>query len=194
MNENLSAPVTFCVVNYNGARFIVDTLAAIRPEKRPEDELIVVDSASSDDSARLINNLDYAARLIELNTNLGPGVARNTGFRAAVHDLILFVDNDVVLNHGCARLLAQALHEDGTALTAAPRVLYAADSSVVQYEGAGCHFLGLMIPRYANRAAANCGDWETRHGGHYFRLAGRGYRRAGRTGFGLPWGCGPRGQ
>lgn len=158
MSEILNAPMTFCVVNYNGARFIADTLAAIRSERRQDDELIVVDSASSDDSVRLINSLDFPVRLIELSTNRGPGVARNTGLREAEHNLILFVDNDVVLNDGCARLLAQALCEDAMALTVAPRVLYAADPAVVQYEGADCHFLGLMIPRHANRAAANCGD------------------------------------
>jgi GT2 family glycosyltransferase len=158
VNEVSAAPVTFCVVNYNGAGFIADALAAIGSEKRAADELIVVDSASSDDSTSFIRSLDYPLRLIELDTNLGPGVARNTGFRAAAHDLILFLDNDVVLNRGCTRLLAQALQEHGTALTAAPRVLYAADRSVVQYEGADCHFLGLMVPRCANRAAATCTD------------------------------------
>ena len=158
MNDRSSAPISFCVVNYNGAGFIAETLAAIGREGRPTDELIVVDSASSDESLEVIADLDPSARLIKLGTNLGPGVARNEGLRAARHDLVLFIDNDVVLQHGCPRLLAQALHDDPTALTAAPRVFYAADTSIVQYEGANCHFLGLMSPRYADQAAAAWGD------------------------------------
>lgn len=158
MNDRSSAPISFCVVNYNGAGFIAETLAAIGRERRLTDELIVVDSASSDESLEVIANLDPSAGLVALDTNLGPGAARNAGWRAARHDLVLFIDNDVVLQPDCSRLLAQALRDDPSALTAVPRVLYAADTSIVQYEGANCHFLGLMSPRYADRAVAACGD------------------------------------
>jgi succinoglycan biosynthesis protein ExoO len=158
VTKTSSAPITFCVVNYNGADFIGETLAAIGRESGPDDEIVVVDNASSDESVGVIASLDPSARLIELESNLGPGAARNRGFRAARHDLVLFIDNDVILQPGCARLLAQALDDDREALTASPRVFYAADSSIVQYEGANCHFLGLMITRYPDQPLADCGD------------------------------------
>jgi GT2 family glycosyltransferase len=144
------------VINHNGAHHLERTLEAVEIERRSTDEVILVDDASTDGSIELVNGLGNNVRIVELETNQGPGAARNAGFSAATHDLILFIDNDVSLMPRCTELLVSALEGRPAALTAVPRVVYSTDNTVVQYEGADCHFLGLMIPRLANVRAADC--------------------------------------
>lgn len=76
-------------------RAVTSLLAAMRPD----DELIVVDSASVDRGAvgGVVADLrDERARVIRVDRP-GATVARNIGWRAAAHQLIGFVDDDVVV-------------------------------------------------------------------------------------------------
>jgi glycosyltransferase involved in cell wall biosynthesis len=68
-------------------------LRSLRPGLRDGDELIVVDSASTDP------NVAHTARangaLVIRCDRPGVGVARNAGWRAATNDAVVFVDDDV---------------------------------------------------------------------------------------------------
>jgi GT2 family glycosyltransferase len=143
-------PFTFCVVNYNGANCLEKTLSALMQQKRVTDEVILIDACSTDRSIEIGKQHCPDARIIQLDENRGPGVARNAGLKLAS------IDNDVMLQDGCAEKLAGALYENKRAVAAAPRVLYADNEDTIQFEGADCHFLGLMIPRNANRKSAEC--------------------------------------
>ena len=149
-------PLTFCVVNYNGANYLANTFSALMQQKRVTDEVILIDACSTDRSIEVAKQLCPDARIIPLDENRGPGVARNAGLKLASNDLVLFLDNDVMLQEGCAGKLAEALYENRRAVAAAPRVLYADNEDTIQFEGANSHFLGLMIPRNANQRSAEC--------------------------------------
>lgn len=75
-------------------------LAALRVSLAPEDELVVVDSASTVPIAGALRC-----------TRQGASRARNAGWRAARHDLVAFVDDDVVVEPGWADAMASALAE-----------------------------------------------------------------------------------
>ena len=83
-------------------------LASVRAALQPSDELIVVDSASVDAKAVRAVGDEHADRVVRLEV---PGVdrARNAGWRAATHDLLLFTDDDVAVDEGWADALAQTL-------------------------------------------------------------------------------------
>jgi hypothetical protein len=117
-------------------------------------EILVVDNASTDGSVTLLKSRYPQVRIVPLESNRGPGAARDTAFVAAQSDLILFQDNDVQLMPGCISWLLAALPLFPRALLVAPRVLYAHNPDVVQYDSADCQVLGLMSPRNANRPAA----------------------------------------
>lgn len=136
--------ISLCVVNYNGERHLADTLQSIAAIDDRFREVLVVDNASTDGSVALVERMLPGARIIRLAENRGPGAARNAGFRAAVGTRILFMDNDVVLGEDCDVRLARALDDDPAAVIAMPRVLYRRAPEVIQYDGAGCHFLGVM--------------------------------------------------
>lgn len=145
-------PVTLCIVNFEGAAHLPRAIDAVRRSELPFAELLVVDNGSTDGGVAWLRRECPAARVVDLPNNRGPAAARNAGFAAASHDLILFQDNDVQLGAAAAGALLEALRASPGALLVAPRVLYAADPSTVQYDSADCHFLGLMAVRNANRA------------------------------------------
>ncbi len=149
-----SRPVTLCIINYNGSGRLGETLQAALLHFADFAEILLVDNASSDDSVAVATTRCPQLRVVALDRNRGPAGARNAGFAAASCDRILFQDNDVLLQPECARLLAAALDEHARALLVAPRVLYANDPKIVQYDSADCHVLGLMALRNANRAAS----------------------------------------
>ncbi len=139
------APISLCIVNYNGLRHLERTLPAMLALAHEFAEILLVDNASSDGSVAFVESGFPNVRIIRLDRNDGPGAARNAGLAAACTELVLFVDNDVVPEPGCARKLAEALGANPRAAVAAPRILYAHKPDIVQYDGADNHYLGLMI-------------------------------------------------
>jgi len=72
--------VTAIVVAHDGARWLTETLTALRRQVRPPDRVAGVDNGSTDGSGRLLAEA------------LGPGnvltLSRTTGFGAAVHEVV----------------------------------------------------------------------------------------------------------
>jgi len=148
-------PVTLCIINFNGADRLDQVISAAGRSTLEFAEIAVVDDASTDGSIALLRERHPRVRILAQERNRGPGAARNAGYRAASHDLILFIDNDVALDPPCAAALRDALEARVGALVAQPRVLYADRPDTVQYDGADCHFLGLMALRHHGRLAAD---------------------------------------
>ena len=151
----MTAPVTLCIVNYNGEHYLPRTMEALRRSALRFDEILLVDDASRDRSVALVRQCWPDVTVLEQPINSGPGAARNTGYRTARNDLVFFIDNDVALTPECAGRLQSALVERADAAVAMPRVLYADRPDVIQYEGADCHFLGLMALRREDERAAD---------------------------------------
>lgn len=145
------APVTLCIINHNGAHYLEGALRAAKALDFRFSEILLIDNASTDGSATFVRECHPDVKLLVLPQNNGPGAARNAGIAAAHNDLILFQDNDVQLGRGCPERLLAVLTEKPAASIAVPRVLYERDPQTIQYEGADCHFLGLMMPRHADR-------------------------------------------
>jgi GT2 family glycosyltransferase len=137
--------VTFCVVNYNGEKYLEETLTSILNQKHEYDEIILIDNCSTDRSLQIVDHQYPEVKIIELSQNLGPGAARNAGFQSALNDWICFLDNDVTLTSNMLDYLIDALEKHPTAVAAMPRVLYAHNSDIIQYDGADAHYLGLML-------------------------------------------------
>jgi glycosyltransferase involved in cell wall biosynthesis len=77
----------------------------------PEDELIVVDSASRDAKAIERTAAGFGARVIRSDLP-GAGRARNVGWQASGHELVVFVDDDVWVDPGWADAMAERLADD----------------------------------------------------------------------------------
>jgi glycosyltransferase involved in cell wall biosynthesis len=79
---------------HNAADDLGHLLAAILPQLGPEDECIVVDDGSTDDTVRVASQ--FAVRVVQSCRRTGPAGARNLGVLNAKGQVIVFLDADVV--------------------------------------------------------------------------------------------------
>jgi glycosyltransferase involved in cell wall biosynthesis len=94
MKEEL---VTVITANYNAADFIVQTIESVLAQEYENWEMIIIDDLSSDGSIEIIQDYikkDSRIRLIQLDKNGGPAVARNTGIKEGKGRYIAFLDSD----------------------------------------------------------------------------------------------------
>jgi len=93
------APVSVVLPTRDRLEHLRRGLPALQRALSPQDELIIVDSASEDPAVAEV----AAAYGTVIRCGL-PGVdrARNAGWRRARHDLVLFVDDDVTVDDGWA--------------------------------------------------------------------------------------------
>lgn len=143
IEQTIAEPVTLCLINYNGLAYLQQAFAALQSLQTKFDEILVVDNASTDGSIAYIKTLKQV-NLIALSHNTGPAGARNAGYTQAKNDIILFQDNDICLTEGSAEALYNTLKQNQKTLITMPRVIYKSDPKTIQYEGANCHFLGIM--------------------------------------------------
>lgn len=91
--------VTIIMPSYDSEKFIIESVESVLAQTYSKWELIIVDDCSPDDSNRIITKYvdnDSRIKLIKLQKNSGPAVARNTAIEAASGRYIAFLDSDDV--------------------------------------------------------------------------------------------------
>jgi GT2 family glycosyltransferase len=146
------------IVNHNGESYLSQTLRAIERLGSDVDEVLLIDSGSTDHGTALVREHFRRVRVIELGANLGPGAARNRAIREAKHDRVMLLDNDVEPQPGSVQALAAALDAHPRAVLAMAAVLYERAPDTVQYVGAYPHFLGSPALLHADTPTAALQD------------------------------------
>jgi hypothetical protein len=85
-------PITVIIPTWNRSVRLTPTMASIAAQRRRPAEVIVVDDASTDDTADVAAAL--GARVIRHDRNRGIAAARNSGVRAAAHPWVALLDHD----------------------------------------------------------------------------------------------------
>ena len=85
--------VSVVIPVYNGAGHVGRAIESVLKQKRPADEIIVVDDGSTDDTADEIGKFGEKVRYIH-QENGGVSSARNAGINAATSEWIAFLDSD----------------------------------------------------------------------------------------------------
>ena len=84
--------------NFNGGKFLKQSIDSVRNQTSPNWELIIVDDFSTDESMSIINEYlpkDSRVQSYRLNNNSGtPGAPRNLAIDRAGGDFIAFLDSD----------------------------------------------------------------------------------------------------
>lgn len=94
---SLSPVVSIIVPCYNSGRFLRGTLAAVQAQTFTDWECIVIDDASSDESADIVAAMaseDPRIVLVRLEKNLGAAGARNAGLGRVRGSYLAFLDSD----------------------------------------------------------------------------------------------------
>ncbi|HVS67852.1 MAG TPA: glycosyltransferase [Mycobacteriales bacterium] len=108
-----AGPVTVVVPTRDRPTQLAACLESLRGALHDGDELVVADSASRDAKAVALVASNAGARLVRCEL---PGVnrARNAGWRTGGNPIVLFTDDDVVVDPGWRDALATALAADST--------------------------------------------------------------------------------
>lgn len=86
--------ISTIVPAYNCEATVGACIESLLAQARAPDEIVVVDDASTDNTAAVVAT--YPVRLVRLARNGGPGVARNEGAKATSGDILAFTDSDCV--------------------------------------------------------------------------------------------------
>lgn len=115
--------VSVVIPSYNRAALIGEAIASVQAQTRAPHEIIVVDDASTDDSANVAERA--GARVIRLAENRGNSAARNAGTRAASGDVVAWLDSDDYWEPQHLATVAGLLdaHEDAAVANAAVRLV-----------------------------------------------------------------------
>jgi glycosyltransferase involved in cell wall biosynthesis len=98
------------IATYNCADCILTAVASIREQTLPGARIIVVDDASTDETASLLAPLAARGELTYLRvSHRGSGGARNAGIRATDDELIAFLDADDTFEPDALRVMVAAL-------------------------------------------------------------------------------------
>jgi glycosyltransferase involved in cell wall biosynthesis len=92
--------VSVIISNYNYGRFLADAVRSVQEQGYGPVECIVVDDASTDDSAAVLAQIERdwpAVKIVRHHENAGQGVASRTGLEASRGPYVVFMDSDDVL-------------------------------------------------------------------------------------------------
>jgi len=114
--------ISFIIPAHNEARLLAATLQSLHDAVTAlavAHEVIVVDDASTDDTAGIAN--DHGARVVQVE-HRHIAATRNSGAQAASGDWLVFVDADTLVNANVLRAAVEALHAGAVGGGAAVRL------------------------------------------------------------------------
>ena len=116
--------LTIVIVNFNAQDDLDRCLRSLHahPPSRAH-EIVVVDNASTDESAARTRRDWPSVRLLELGTNGGFARACNAGFRHTDSSLVLLLNSDTIVPSGELDRLVEALLSDDDCAVAGPRLI-----------------------------------------------------------------------
>lgn len=90
--------VSVVMLNYNGLKYLKETIPPILELDYPNYEFIIVDNGSTDGSIEFINEFEKI-RLIENGENFGYSKGKNLGIRESKGEYVLSLDNDILIKN-----------------------------------------------------------------------------------------------
>jgi GT2 family glycosyltransferase len=124
MSSTTTVDISVVIVGWNARHYLelcLESLAAAPPHRSVE--IFVVDNASTDGSAEMIEERFPHVKLIRSNENLGFAKGNNLAIRRCRGRYIALVNPDIIVLPGCLDSLADFLDQNPKVGNAGPRVL-----------------------------------------------------------------------
>ncbi|GAA1840696.1 glycosyltransferase family 2 protein [Agromyces salentinus] len=116
------------MATYNGAAYVLEQVDSILAQLASDDELVIVDDASADDTVALIEALDDPrVHLTRATVNAGYVRSFESALSRATGDVLLLADQDDVWIPGRLDVLLSALAESGASIVASNLVVLGTD-------------------------------------------------------------------
>ncbi len=140
--------ISVIVLNYNGQKYLTESIPSLLKLSYPNLEFIVVDNNSTDASLDYLNKFPNI-RIVRNKKNLGYSFGKNIGVESAQGEYFLLLDNDIVINDPDVidKLLQLSQDKKDKCFISIP-CLDAGQSKTVGYGGFGYrYFLGGNKPQ-----------------------------------------------
>ncbi len=134
--------ISVVIVAWNSREQLARTIPPLLAELGDDDELVVVDNASADDSAALVAELAPSATVIGMQENVGFAAGANAGAAAASGELLVLLNPDAVPRPGFGAAIRGPL-SDGRGWAAWMALVTAERGAVVNSLGGVLHFTGI---------------------------------------------------
>ncbi|NVE93336.1 glycosyltransferase family 2 protein [Altererythrobacter lutimaris] len=105
--------ISFLMPTFNRAHLIEESIASVTSQMSADDELILIDDGSNDDTPEVLKRVTGDHRIIA-QENSGKAVALNRGLSEAQGKFIWICDDDDLLREGCVRLMVAAINKPNT--------------------------------------------------------------------------------
>ena len=115
--------LSIIIVTFNSRGEIDACLRSLTDGIRIDREIVVVDNASTDDTAAYVRERWPGVRLIPAGGSLGFARATNIGIRQTFGELVLLLNPDTSVPAGAVDDLVAALERDPQAAVAGPRIV-----------------------------------------------------------------------
>lgn len=87
--------ISVCMATYNGSKYVKVQLGSILKQLGPDDQVVVVDDASNDNTVEIINSFNDLRIHLSINEfNIGPARTFDRALHQAQGDLIFLSDQD----------------------------------------------------------------------------------------------------
>lgn len=124
LKENQQIDLSVVIVNWNTKDLLVPCLDSLSAQKSAyKIEVIVVDNASDDGSAEIVNEKYPHVILIRNATNLGFGIANNTGMKQSRGRYICLLNSDVRVMPDCLQSLVNFMEQNKSIGISSPLTL-----------------------------------------------------------------------
>lgn len=117
--------LSIVIVTYNSSIFIKECIGSLLNQSDLlKKEIIVIDNASSDDTAKIIKFNFPAVNLLQNYRNLGFAKANNHGAKVSQGKYILFLNPDTIIQNATLEKMIQFMEINSDAGIIGPKLLY----------------------------------------------------------------------
>jgi GT2 family glycosyltransferase len=134
--------VSIIIVNWNGLEHLKDCIESLEKITYKNIEIVVSDNGSKDGSVEYIKTLQKKKKnifLIESENNLGFAEGNNAGVAKANGDLILFLNNDAIVEKHFLEPLIKKINSDKNIAAVQPKILCYPQKEII--DSVGSYFL-----------------------------------------------------
>jgi|YNPNPStandDraft_1061719.scaffolds.fasta_scaffold77505_2 GT2 family glycosyltransferase len=137
------------IVNHNGRKHLERCLPSLLREDCRNCQIILVDNASTDGSARYVEHFFPQVLVIRNHANLGFGHGSNLGAQCATGEYLVFLNPDTIVEPGWLDTLLAVLEADTQVGLATSKILLLADPERINTCGNVVHYTGVTLCRGA---------------------------------------------
>jgi len=134
--------VSIILVNYNGKAFLKDCLESIKASDASQEEIIIIDNASSDGSCSYIKKEFPYVKLLQQDKNCGFALANNIAAEAALGEYLIFLNNDTVVTPNWLRPLLEMITSDPNIGVVGSKLFFFHQPDLINSVGANIVFNG----------------------------------------------------